>query len=195
MDAYELYEKHEHIAKETLFRMFTHPKGIARKHKIEFADLLQYARLGLWIAATTYDQSKAKFITHAINHIKWKVTTSLERECMPMKVNPNNRVWVDNMYTFISIEENINASDSYDVKTYHDIIASDLDTVEEAFDNIYSSRITDNLDETQLEILRLKEEGLSYDKIGDLWNMTGANVQAKIYKARKKVRECLEEAM
>jgi RNA polymerase sigma factor (sigma-70 family) len=190
MNPEELFLKHKHIARETLFRMYPDPKGIARKYNIEFADLLQYSLEGLWKAALKYDSSKCKFTTYAINYIKWNLVEKLNRECSLFKINPNNHDW-DNMYEIISMDTEMTDIDGRKF-TQHDILPSDVDVEIDAISDLSKDYILHNLNDKQKEILKLQEQGMSYKQIGDMWNCTGANVKAKIYNARKQLKNYSE---
>lgn len=91
------------------------------------------------------------------------------------------------MYKVVSMDAQLDTISEEEYKEYHDIVASDVDIVKEAESNIASESILSNLDDKQIEILRLRDKGMSYREIGEMWNMTGANVKAKIYKARKQL--------
>lgn len=195
MNPMDLYLKYEHISKETLYKVYKNPRLTAKQYRIDYEDLLQYAKTGLWIAATTYNPEKSKFITHAINHIKWHVNTKLIRECNVFKVNPNSSEWKDNMYKVVSMDAQLDTISDEEYKEYHDIVASDSDVVNDVESNIASEHILNALDDKQIEILKLRDKGMSYREIGELWNMTGANVKAKIYKARKQLENIYGEVV
>jgi RNA polymerase sigma factor (sigma-70 family) len=184
MTSDELFESHYHIAKETIFKMFNNPKGICQQHRIEMSDLFQYAATGLWKACLTYEENKGtKFMTHAINHIRWHVKERLTRETSMIRYSINHEYDPSEIYGIMSIDEK-HSKDSDGDNTYHDIIASDVNVEENVMDDILSEYICSQLGSKQLEIIKLKEKGLSSGDIGRLWGMTAANVRHHANKAK-----------
>src|SRR5699024_5859000 len=76
--ARELYDKHTHLIERTLYALLGQPHSVAHSKSMEYEDLLQYARMGLWEACISYDSSKSQFETYTINHIRWSVQMGLE---------------------------------------------------------------------------------------------------------------------
>jgi RNA polymerase sigma factor (sigma-70 family) len=174
----ELYNQYQHIAKETLFRMFPDIKGICRKHRIEFDDLLQYARTGLWKGCLSYQPNKSKFITHAINNIRWHVVERLRRETSMIKYNCNQDYDTSEIYGIVSMDVEINDSDNNHY-TYHDVVADEtIGTLENAIGDIEGDYILSRLTDKQRKVVELKIKGLNSNEIGRLLNMTGANARA-----------------
>lgn len=190
MSPEEYFTEHQHIAKETLYRMFPSPKGICKQHRIEMDDLKQYAVTGLWKACISYNSEKGtKFMSHAINHIKWHVCERLNRETSMIKYSCNHEYDPSEIYGIVSMDANLNMNSDNEFSSYHDVVASESDLEEDVFSNINSEYILSQLGDKQKEIIKLKEKGLSSGDIGRLWKMTAANVRHHANKAKKQIEE------
>jgi RNA polymerase sigma factor (sigma-70 family) len=183
----ELYFKYEYLAKATLYHMFPSPMSIAKKHRLEFDDLLQYAKTGIWLAVTKYNPEKnCKFSSYCISYVRWHVTERLNRECCIFKVNSNTHDW-NNMYEVISIDDKSDESHSL-----HEIIASDNKVEENVLGRIGEELLLSKLTERQIHIIRMQEKGLSLRKIGKELGMTGENVRYHLKKAQKQLKDYSE---
>jgi RNA polymerase sigma factor (sigma-70 family) len=189
MSPEDYFYKYQHIAKETVYKIFNNPKGICDQHRIEMADLFQYAATGLWKACITYDETKGtKFLTHAINHVKWHVNERLKRETSIIRYAINRDYEPNEIYGIMSIDAE-HSDDSEGKNTYHDIIPSDYDLLENVIGGIEGEQLFSQLTEKQKKIVRLLEKGLSSGEIGKMWGTTPQNVRAYIYNARKRLSE------
>jgi RNA polymerase sigma factor (sigma-70 family) len=168
--------------------MFPDPKGICRINRIEFDDLLQYARTGLWKGCLSYKSEKGtKFITHAISNVKYHVIERLNRETSMIRYSCNRDYDSSEIYGIVSMDGELNDSDNNHY-TYHDVISDSCTSVEsDVIGEITGESLWDKLNSQQKEIIKLLEQGMSYKQIGDMWNMTGENVKFKIKNARKKI--------
>ena len=181
----ELYESHEYLIKKTLYKTYKFPRELCRKNQIEYEDLLQYARTGLWKAAITYDSTKGKFITYAINNIKWHVTERLQRECPVMKLNSDIKYDEEYMYGIVSMDEELELKDS--AVSLHEVIPSDVNIEQTVIDNNVAKKALSRLNKRELNVLSMKSEGMANQKIGDFYGMTRENVRLILLSAKRKI--------
>lgn len=187
MNAEELYFKYEYVAKETLFRMYKHPKSIAKKHRLEFDDLLQYAKTAVWIAATKYNpEKKCKFSSFAISYVRWHVTEKINRECCLFKVNSNKHDW-SNMYEVVSMDDKGDETHSL-----HELVGSETDVETNAIGNLGEKVLLSKLTDRQIHIIKMQEKGMSLRQIGKELGMTGENVRYYLKKAKKQLESYSE---
>jgi RNA polymerase sigma factor (sigma-70 family) len=187
MNPEELYFKYEYLATKTLYHMFNNPRNIAKKHKLDFEDLLQYARTGVWLAVTKYNPEKnCKFSSYAISYVRWHVQERLTRECCIFKINANKHDW-NNMYSVISMDDKGDETHSF-----HEMIPSDIDVEENVMGDIGEEIILKQLTDKQKEIIRMKEKGMSYRDIGKCMNCTGENVRYFFKQAQKRLENYSE---
>ena len=187
----ELYESHTYLVKQTLYRAYRHPKELARRNQIEYDDLLQYAHTGLWKAAITYNSTKCKFPTHAINSIKWHVNERLKRECPIMKLSANVKYDETDMYRIISMDKEVSTSDS--IVSMHEVISSDVNVEELAIGEYLTEKLFTLLNERELKMFNMRLEGMTNQQIGDEFGMTRANVRVILLKAKRKIEEYMND--
>lgn len=188
----ELFESHKHLAKETLYKAYKLPRQLARKNQIEFEDLLQYAYTGLWKAAISFQPSKCKFPTHAINHIKWHLNERLRRECPVMKLSANVKYDENEMYRIISIDKEFVTKDSK--VSLHDSISSNVNVEELAIGEYITEKVLTLLNERELKMFNMRLEGMTNQQIGDIYGMTRANVRVILLKAKVKIDRYLNDS-
>jgi RNA polymerase sigma factor (sigma-70 family) len=181
----ELYEKYEHLAKETVYRMFDNPTNIAAKNRIQLDDILQFAKTGLWIACTNFDSNKAKFKTHAINNIKWEVQTRLRRDTQFIRYTANEVPDKSITYKLVSTEEKVTVSDRDSSFTYHEYIPSEYNLLDEVEGNFALENILSVCNERDKQIILHRLNDKSSDEIGEMFGITGSRVRS-IWKQIKK---------
>lgn len=179
----EYFNTYQHLAKETLYKMFPNPKGVARQHGIEFEDLLQMSSLGLWKGCLSFNPSKSQIKTHLINNCRWYICERLKRETSLIKYDSNKFNEIQK-FGLMSIDAEVMESQYNVPKLYHDIIPSDTDVQQDAMGNLTSDYIWSKLNDKQKEVIKLKEKGLSFREIGLMWGTSGQNVQHHFKKAR-----------
>lgn len=189
MSPEELYAEYEHLVKETLYKSYKIPYAIAKEHNIDFEDLSQYGRTGLWKACITYESAKSGFKTHAINNIKWHINERLKRECSIFKLHANKKYNKDEMLKVTFMESEVRLGSGEDVSTYHDILPSDSDTFEEAYNSMQSTNIFNLLDEKEKAIVLMKMKDASNREIGKQIGVTGVQISNYMKKIRAKVTE------
>jgi RNA polymerase sigma factor (sigma-70 family) len=195
MSPEELYEQYQHLAKETIYRMYNNPHGICRKHNIEMDDLLQYARTGLWKACLNHNPEKAKFVTHAINNIKWHLNERLNRETSLIHYAVNRDFAANEKYELISMDYDL-MEDEEGSKSYHEIIPSDgIPVLDNVIGDIEGNYMLSQLTYKQREAVELKLKGLNSNEIARILSMTGANVRHHLKLTKKKLINCQLEAI
>jgi RNA polymerase sigma factor (sigma-70 family) len=191
--AEDLYHEYEHYATETLYRMYENPNNIAKSHRIEFEDMLQFAKIGLYNACLSYDPSKAKFSTYAINTIKYAVKTSLNRETRIFKYNMNKAATERDKYQLLSCDENIKGTEG-DL-TLHDLIGNGYVLEDDAANREYVRYIEDNIEPDILEMIKMKSKNVSLSKIGEKFGLSGERIRQKIVSVRKQLETAGWEAI
>jgi RNA polymerase sigma factor (sigma-70 family) len=170
----ELYYTYEHYVPQTLNKIYYDVRGICNQYRIQYEDLLQYGRLGLWKGCLSFNKSKSQFNTHAINNIKWAVYTALRRDCNIIKYSTKMKYDKDHIYNIISTDQFIGGEG--EGQTYHDVIASDYDLFDEVKDSVDKESILSIATEREKEIIKYKYEGKSQNQIGKLLGISGQRV-------------------
>lgn len=191
MDREELYHRHEHYAKETLYKMYGNPKSMCMRYRISLEDLLQYAKEGLWKACLDWNPEKSKFTTFAINNIRWNVQTRLRTECN-YTYNKATLKGARNV-EFVSIDEQLINDD--EGKVYHEIIPSNVNVYDDVHDKLVDEKIFSHLSDQHKEIIKLRGEGLSFRKIAKLKLVNRETIARQIRKLREPLKELFEQAM
>lgn len=182
----ELYEQYEHLANETMYRMFKNNiRSVCKRHSIDKEDLFQYAKTGLWKGCLSFDTSrKVKFTTHAINNIKWHVLERLGRETSLIKLEHNKKYTSKDLYKIVSLDFPL----EYDIETFHSIVASDYNINEHTEGNLYIDNVLNRLEGFEKEVLKCKLRGKTFEQIGNMNNMTGENVRRYMRRIRMKFK-------
>ncbi|WP_165786719.1 sigma-70 family RNA polymerase sigma factor [Heyndrickxia camelliae] len=180
----ELYNKYQHYAERTLCEVFPDPHNLAKKKGIEYEDLVQYAKLGLWIGCLTYNPKKSKFNTHAINSIKWNLFKSLNKENGLIKLEEKRKYSESELYDVVSMDQQI--FDDNEEKTLHELIASKDDTYKTGLGNVLINECLNRLTGFQKEILKLRLEEYTFEQIGSMYNMTKEAIRQHMKKMKVK---------
>lgn len=189
MSPEELYEEYKHLPVRTVYRLYkNNPKIVAKIHRIELSDLIQYANTGLWIACTTYDESRnVKFQSFAISNIRWHLNKQLVKDCHFKRTKYNDDT---DLVGILSMEQHTSKEKN---RNYHDIIGSSTHVENKVFSNIVQEFIVSQLTETQKEIIKLRDIGMSFREIGDVIGIKGKKAFDLMLKARKQL-EYIREA-
>jgi RNA polymerase sigma factor (sigma-70 family) len=187
IQADKLYHEHEHLAEETVYKVFPKPKLTAHRKGLDLEDLIQYAKTGLWIACTSYDDTKGtKFVTHAINHMRWHLMDRVKRECNPMKLSAREKYVFSEMYKIDSLDKDIATYEG--PTTLHDLLASDTDVEGSAVDGVVlADMLGVAVTEQERRILELRLQDVQYSEIGKMYGCTRGNIQAKVKKLRERI--------
>lgn len=181
-NAEELFEKYSHIGEATLYKMFNSVNAVARRHKIEVNDLIQYANTGLWLACINYNEEKSKFLTYAINSVKWHLSNRLRADCN-IRYYKATEYKTSPIVNIVSME--IPTTDDSD-SDFHDIVPSDTYLIDDAFESMCEKYLNENLTEQQKEIIKLRKLGYSTGEIGKMLGVSGQNIRYHLKNIRKK---------
>ncbi|TCJ01058.1 sigma-70 family RNA polymerase sigma factor [Cytobacillus praedii] len=183
MSPEELFEQYKHLPTRTVYRLYrNNPKMVADIHRIEVSDLIQYANTGYWIACKTYDETRnVKFQSFAISNIRWHLNKQLVKDCHFKRTKyDDDKVLVD----ILSMEQHTSKEKNRD---YHDVIGSNINVEEKVFGQIAHEFITSQLTNTQKEIIKLRNIGMTFNEIGEMIGIKGKKAFDLIVKARKQV--------
>lgn len=182
-----LFNKHQHLAEVTLYRVLQNPKSVALSKSIEHEDLLQYAYMGLWKACLNYDSSKSKFQTHAIHNIRWGVMNGINRETSMIKYNTNNPPPEKDKYFINSIESSVQDQDGEAI-SQHELIPSDEDTEKKALDKALISELMQKLPQRDRKVIHMRFKGKTYKKIAEEIGVTERYASTLLKRIQKDMR-------
>lgn len=184
MSPEELFEKNKVLAEATVFKMFNNPRKVAKDKRMELNDLYQYAYMGLWVACNNWDESKAKFNTHAINNIKWSIMRGLDNDdnYKRCKYKPNSKENDVKM-------EYLDNAPKEDGITYHEILPDKTDIFSDAHSNIVAPKLLEGITPKQKEAVLLKAQGYNCQEIGKMLGMSRENARQLIARASKTAKK------
>jgi RNA polymerase sigma factor (sigma-70 family) len=175
----EIYSQYEHLAHATLHKTFRNPEKLAKSRHLQFDDMLQFCRLGLWQGCRSYCPEKHKSIklqNFLIKNIRWVLFRQLQIYGMNHLYYKSRESTEGNTVALLSMSCNPYKNDDDD--TFYDIVSQDnifnfggsmfpnpeLTTLS----NDKVSRMFSKLSEKEQQIIhmRLKEE-LTYQEIAD----------------------------
>lgn len=176
-DKQQLYEQYEYVAHQTLFRIFHNPYKLAESHHMEFNDLLQRAKMAVWEACLNYDNTKnAEFETYAINMVKWKIMRLINRYGSVVTHKKHQKQhFQEEDAKLINLDQKV-ANDEENTMTYHEVIASDINTDKDAIWNTQLNKICKGLDKRQRKIIEMILEDKPYEEIGKQLNISKQRV-------------------
>lgn len=186
MRAEELFEKYQHLAPATLYKVFYNPKSIAYKKGLDEEDLLQYCYIGLWKACREYNPSKnVKFNTFAINNIRWNLMSSLKQEGSFDKAYKQTRKLSDeeNTAKFLYLDSDVGEGE--DVNTFHDVCASDANVEKEVEENFLLKGVSEHLTHRQKQALEMRLENYTLEEIGEKFNISREAIRLDLVKAKE----------
>ena len=143
-----------------------------------YEDLLQEGMFGLIKAVNSYKEGESSFRTFATLCIKTSLYTAVKK------------------YSSTSFFP-LNNSDSYDILDKLDISdkTPEEETIKKERENELIKLISDNLSKTELEILNLYLEGLSYEEISKKANKNLKSIDNALQRARKKIMKCIGKSI
>lgn len=161
---------------------------MARKHSIEYEDLLQYALTGLWIACTSHNSSKSSFETHAINNIRWSVFDGLNRDCSTIKYDVNNLPPKEDMYLIDSIDTSIRGEEGEDM-SQHETIPTDEDVEERVLNRLRSIESLQALSNREKIIIHMKSMEATDKEIALKLGVSQQAINRTFNNIQKRMRE------
>lgn len=191
----ELFNKNEHLAELTLYRLLGQPHNVARSKSMEYNDLLQCAYEGLWRACITYDENQSNFETYAINHIRWSLKDGTNREDL-IKYNVNNPPDKEDRFILVGYDTPVlNVSDSGDEPLTHSEVVADIniDIEQSVIEKSVSDRLLAKLNERERQIVLHKADGRTDKEISELFNVTQQAINRTLHNIRDKMNNEKEE--
>lgn len=186
----QLFAKYQKYVPATINRMFSDPRYVCKRYSIEMDDLIQMGNMGLWRAIQNYDPSRnAKFLTTAINYIRWTIFKELNKndqyvywKSANKKANMNDE---DVRVEIQSLDRAINGEndESY---TFHDICGDDYDDIE---GNLYREEILKCLNDYEKEIAYKLERDIMQAEIAEQMNVSRQRVSQVVIKMRDKIKK------
>lgn len=204
----ELFNEYEYLIKISLHKLFKHPHKVAQANHLQYDDLLQYARLGLFDACKTYESKKiGSFRNYAIRNIKWSITRNLSKEKLNLSIYKDEYYkgkQENRRFTLLSMHNKPHA-DNDDDTSFYDVISCDginsfrSDDVLEG--KVISSITTKNilnlistLKKSDQELVMLRANDMSYQEISDYYGnkVTRQAIQAKLKRIKLKLNQYRE---
>ncbi len=144
----------------------------------DYEDLLQEGMLGLIKAVNLYKSEESSFRTFATLCIKSSLYTAVKKYSATSSFPLNN-------------------SDPYDILDKIGLTGKtpEEETIKKEGVNELSKLISDNLSKTEMQILTLYLEGLSYEEISKKTSKNLKSIDNALQRARKKIIKCLGKSM
>lgn len=188
-----LYNKYQHLVKNTLYRLLGQPHQVALSNRLEIQDLIQYGNMGLWRACTTYDKKQSSFKSHAINHIRWSIMNGLNRSGL-IKYDVNNMPSDDNKFDLISFDSPI-TNNSDDDLNYYDITPDSYDINKDTYNRLLLNEILPKLSERERKIVVLKSQDKTDREIAEQFGVTPQAINKTIKNIQKRFQNIKEEVL
>lgn len=188
-----LYNKYQHLVKNTLYRLLGQPHQVALSNRLEIQDLIQYGNMGLWRACTTYDKKQSSFESHAINHIRWSIMNGLNRSGL-IKYDVNNMPSDDNKFDLISFDSPI-TNNSDDDLNYYDITPDSYDINKDTYNRLLLNEILPKLSERERKIVVLKSQDKTDREIAEQFGVTPQAINKTIKNIQKRFQNIKEEVL
>lgn len=188
MNPKQRFEKYQKYVPSTIKRMFADVDYICKRYLIEYDDLLQMGRIGLWEACNNYDPNKGtKFLTYAINHIKWSVYNELYKNDQyvywkaynnrMMVGDENNRVQIQSLDSRVADEGEL---------TYHEVLSDE--NVQPFDSKLCRDEILNYFNHREREIARMLERDMIQSEIAEILNVSKQRVGQIVRKMREKLQ-------
>ena len=197
MNVDELCEQYDHLVTITLDKMFDNPYKFAQSINLEYADLEQFGRLGVWEAVKTYEEKKLGTLRNfIIRHIKWSIGKQITREQTKgmyykqmYNENYNDRNF---KVPVISMSTKPYAEDDTD---YYDLIPCD-NIFNRKNNNLIETKVFEKedfnntlkvLNKRHRKIVLLRMNGYTLQEIGDHLGVTRQAVENQLKTIKKKL--------
>lgn len=201
----EIYKKYEHLAENTVHKLFQSPSGYAQSLHMELEDLYQFSKIGLWkgiqtFHTTTHNRTLKSFL---IANMRWAVHNGIWRATVQDRIYKSKDTSEENMATVISMS-NSPQYDDENTNTFYDFVAVDnintFDSTEEYPENMVVNKfaiedIMNVLNENEKELVRLRtsNDQLMYKEIAEIYGVTKQCIGMKFKKIQQKVKDYLDK--
>lgn len=183
----KLFEKHQFLVKNTIYKTLKNPIGIAKSNKLELDDLYQYGNEALWKACLEYTPNKSKFQTFAINRIKWALLDALNTECQFIQYDKRKNFTSKTKHRVTSIDTKSNMQDLDMYEVIEDESISQLHNEEDLQYDFYLSKLSDR----QKLITKLKVDGSSIIEIAEKLNVSRQAIYLELDNIKEKLKGVL----
>lgn len=198
----QLFETYQHLAKTTLHRIFHDPVSVAQSKGMEYDDLLQLARIGLWKGVTDF-----KTVNHSstiknfiIRNVRWYVMHKLTRATVHLRIYKSQKDSEENTISLISLSNTPYIDEDTEI-TYYDIVSSDGITDTNSHDLLpeeimlsieKEKEIMELLNKKEKELLQMKLKNLSVEEIGRNLNLSKKGVYYRLSRLKNRLEEVME---
>lgn len=189
---HKLFNEHKHLATATLYKMLGQPHNVARSKSLEYDDLLQYSRLGLWQACLKYDKQNSSFQSFAINHMRWSIQNGLNRNSNIFKINPNNTPDEKDVFKIIDMDSSPHGDSGSDM-LLSEMISSDEDIEKKTLDKFIALDLLSDLSKREKEIILLKSKDNNDAEVAKLLGLSRQYVNRRVKNIHNKMKSRKEE--
>lgn len=186
----DLFNEYQHLAPTTLQRLLGHPHNVAKSISLDYEDLLQDAYAGLWNACNNYDENKASFRTHAINHIRWAVMKSLNGS-RSIKYNIGTRGEQPD-YTYVSLNSPMQIDNDEGHMQANELISDDYDINQDIYNRLVVEELLSRLSDRDRKIMKMTAEGVYGKHIAEKIGISRQMVSLILKNIREQAREIKE---
>jgi RNA polymerase sigma factor (sigma-70 family) len=201
MNAEELFEKYQYLAKITLKKLFPEVHNFSRAVRLEYDDLMQFALMGLWVGCKSYCENKhnTSVKSHLIRNIRWYTLREVQKQNSKFQYYKSKTNDENNRVKVLSINSKIGNEMDSDDTTYEDILSTDNIFKHESYNpekivmsSLGKEEILKLLKPKDLKLLHLRmNEGLTYQQIADMYGVKRQAIGAKFVRIQNKLNRCL----
>lgn len=201
----QIYEKYHYLVDVTIQRMFANPDNYAKSRGLEYDDLIQFGRIGLWTGCESYCSVKfanVKLQNFLIRNIRWKVYRHLYMESVNYLRHKTKEVTDDNKVTVLSMSNN--PYSNLEDETFYDIVSQDnIDSFEQRFpspetvtiSNLTAIKMFEKLDKKEQNLVELRLTGLTYQDIAERLGVSKQYISSKFKDMANKYRDYFTNVM
>jgi RNA polymerase sigma factor (sigma-70 family) len=198
MNAEEIISQYEYLIPITLKRMYGNASSFAKSKDLEYEDLVQYARYGIYDAVNTFPEKQiGRLRNYIIRNIKWSVRRWVLKEQRTSSLYKfNHKKELDRQIPLISL--NFKPFDDSEMTLYDVIPTDNINSFEVVLtENNYLSNETYTnllsvLTDKEKEIVLLKMGGLSYTEIGEKYGVRKQAIGNRFKKIQEKINNYME---
>jgi RNA polymerase sigma factor (sigma-70 family) len=196
MDAEQLCQEYDYLVSITLHKMYGDPRKYAISKNLEYDDLMQFGRIGLFEATQTYPEKQlGTFRNFAIRNIRWYVRRSVihdQSRASLYKSTTKPYTEINRVIPLLSMSHTL---DEESDTTFYDVMSCD-NINQFPQDNLTETTVLSEVEfENMLRRLSVKEKeiaimrmnGFSYQDIANVLNVTRQCIGLKMNKIKNKL--------
>lgn len=188
----ELFKDNMKLVHYVLHHAFVDPKGIARKHRMEYEDLVQVGYYALWKACKNFcPEKELKFSTYAYITIYGHILNYLKRNGHLMKVNYDTQE-VEEIHSVQFYEISLPIYKGHSTMFFYDLIPSEENVEQKVITKDFIERATKILNENQKKIFLMSAEGMQVKDIARQLNISRKSISATLQRVYRKIRKELQ---